>query len=193
MSSPDYYSVSNGPAVAQHSEDSFITYCLTPCFILLCAFPLVMYFKDSILRTLLCIGDSIHHISLYVAYIFNILFALYTLWKELKQLQPQDQHFQQPRTRKAFIQIPPPPDEFLTEVREQLIILIQTSPPLEEFLNEVREQLTISRSTEQISSIQDIQQECSDSQVFQTEQLLLLHTPNIFTEWTYSLLVICND
>ena len=87
----------------------------------------------------------------------------------------------------------PPPDEFLTKVREQLIILIQISPPLDEFLTEVREQLIIFSSTEQISSIQDIHQECSDSQVFQTEQLLLLHTPNIFIEWTYSPPVICND
>ena len=161
MSSPDYYSVSNGPAVTQHSKDSFITYCLTSSVIVLCAFLLVTYFKDSILRTLLHIRDGILCISLYVVYIFNILFGLYTIWKELKQLWPQGQFFQQPRTRKAFIQIPPTPDEFLTKVREQL---------------------TIFSSTEQISSIQDIQQECSDSQVFQTEQLLLLHTPNIFIE-----------
>ena len=53
--------------------------------------------------------------------------------------------------------------------------------------------MTIFSFTEQISSIQDIQQECRDSQVFQTEQLLLLHTPNIFIEWTYSPPVICND
>ena len=53
--------------------------------------------------------------------------------------------------------------------------------------------MIIFSSTEQISSIQDIQQECSDSQVFQTEQLLLLHTLNIFIEWTYSPPVICND
>ena len=53
--------------------------------------------------------------------------------------------------------------------------------------------LTIFSSTEQISSIQDIQQECSDSQVFQTEQLLLLHTLNVFIKWTYSPPVICND
>ena len=134
MLSPDYYSISNGPAVTQHSEDPFITYCLTLSFILLCALPLVTYFKDTILRTFLHIGDGIHRISLYVAYIFNILFGLYTVWKELKQLQPQDQCFQQPRTRKAFIQISPPPDEFLTEVRDQLIIWIQTSPLLNEFL-----------------------------------------------------------
>ena len=194
MSSPDYYSISNGLAVRQHSEDPFIMYCHTSSFILLCAFLLVMYFKDSILRTLLCIGDGIHRISLYVTYTFNILFELYILWKELEQLQPQDQRFQQPRTRKAFIQIPPPPlDEFLTEVREQLVILIQTSPLLNEFLTKVREQLTIFSSTEQISFIQDIQQECSDSQVFQIEQLLLLHTPNIFIEQTYSPPVVCND
>ena len=89
---------------------------------------------------------SIHHISLYIAYIFNTLFGLYTIWKELKQLQPQDQHFQQPRTRKALIQIPL--DEFLTKVREQLIVF---------------------SSTEQTSPIQHIQQECSVSQVFDTE------------------------
>ena len=66
------------------------------------------------------------------------------------------------------------------------------SPPPDEYLTKVREQL-ISSSPEQTSSIQDMQQECSDSQVFQTEQLLLLHTTNIFIEWTYSPPVICND
>ena len=125
-----------------------------------------------ILWTFAHIGDSIHCISLYVAYIFNTLFGLYTIWKELKQLQPQDQHFQQPQTRKTFIQIPPPLDEPLTEVREQLIVF---------------------SSTEQTSPIQDIQQECSDSQVFETERLLFLHTPNIVIELTYSPPAIYND
>ena len=148
MSSPDYYPNSNGPAVTQHSRDPFITYCLTLNFILFCVFPQFMYFKDSILWTFSHTGDSIHCISLYIAYIFNTLFGLYTIWKELKQLQPQDQHVQQPRTRKALIQIPPPLDEFLTEVREQLIVF---------------------SSTEQASPIPDNQQECSDSQVFETE------------------------
>ena len=168
MSSPDYYPDSNGLAATQHSEDPSITYCLTSSFLLFCAFPLFMYFKDSILWTLSCIEDSIHHISLYIMYIFNTLLGLYTIWKELKQLQPQDQHFQQPRTRKALIQIPPPPNEFLTKVREQWIVF---------------------PSTEQISPVQ----ECSDSQVFERERLLFLHTPNTFIEWTYSPLVICND
>ena len=134
MSSPDYYSVSNGLAATQHSEDSFITYFLASSFILFCALLLVTHFKDSILQTFSCIGDSIHHISLYVANIFNTFSGLYTIWKELKQLQPQDQHFQQPKTSKPLVQISPSPDEFLTEVREQLIILIQISPLLDEFL-----------------------------------------------------------
>ena len=197
MSSLDYYPDSNGPAVTQHSEDPFITYCLISSFILFCVFPLLMYFKDSIFWTLSCIGDSIHHISLYIAYIFNTHFGLYTTWKELKQLQPQDQCFQQPRIRKALIQIPPPPEEFLTKVREQLIVFssteqafIQIPPPLDEFLTAVREQLIVFSSTEQTSPIQDIQQEGSDSQVFETKPLLFLHTPNIFIEWTYSPLVI---
>ena len=81
---------------------------------------------------------SIHRTSFYIAYIFNTLFRLYTIWKELQQLQPQDQCLQQPRTRKVLIQIP---------------------PPLDEFLNEVREQLTVFPSTEQASPIQEIQQE----------------------------------
>ena len=70
--------------------------------------------------------DSIHHISFYVAHIFNILSGLYTIWKELKQLQPQDQCFQQLKTSKLLIQISPPLDEFLTKVREQLIIFSST-------------------------------------------------------------------
>ena len=71
--------------------------------------------------------------------------------------------------------------------------MIQISPPPEEFLTEVREQLIVFSSTEQTSSIPNIQQESSDSLVFETEQLLLLHTPNIFIEWTYTPPVICND
>ena len=191
MTSQDYYCISNGPAVTQHSEDLFITYHLTLSFILLCAFPLVTYFKDSILRTISYIRDSIHCISFYIAYIFDTLYGLYIIWEELKQLQPQDQHFHQPKTSKPLVQISPPPDEFLTEVREQLIILIQTLPPLDEYLTKVRKQLIITSSAKWIPSIQAIQQESSDSQVFETEHLLLLHTPNIFIEQTYSPPFIC--
>ena len=75
------------------------------------------------------------------------------MWKELKQLQPQDQHHQQPKTGNSLVQISPPPEELLTEVREQLI-----QPSF----------------TEQTPSIQDLHQ---NSQVCETEHLLHLHTP----------------
>ena len=137
MSSPDYYPDFNGPAATQCSEDLLVTYCLTLTFIVFCAFPLFMHFKASIFWTFLRIGDSIHHISLhiifqsyfiflYITYIFNTLFGLYTIWKECQQLQPQDQCFQQPRTQKALIQILPPLDEVFTEGRKQLTVLLST-------------------------------------------------------------------
>ena len=66
MSSPDYYSDFNGPAATQHSEDPFVTYCLTLTFITFCALPLFTYFKDSIFWAFLHIGDGIHHIYLYI-------------------------------------------------------------------------------------------------------------------------------
>ena len=121
--------------------------------------------------TLLHTSDSIHCITLYIMHIFNTLSGLYTILNELWQLQPQDQQFQQPRTQKALTQILPPLDEFLTEVREQL---------------------TVFPSTEQASPIQEIQQECCDSQVFETEQFFL-HTPHIFIEHIYAPPVVCND
>ena len=171
MSSPDYYTNFNCLAATQRSEDFLITYCLTLTFIVFCAFPLFTCLKDSIFWTLSHTIDSIHHITLYIMYIFNTLFGLYIIWKELQQLQPPDQHFQQPRAQKALIQITPPLDEFLTEVREQL---------------------TVFPSTEQASPIQEIQQECCDSQVFEIEQLFS-HTPHIFIECTYTPLVVYND
>ena len=163
MSTPDYYSIFNGPADTQYSEDSLITHCLASGFILLCALPLVTYFKDSILWTFSCVRDSTCHIYLSVTSIFNTLYTLYIIWKELKQLQPQDQHLQQLKTSKPLVQISPLPDEFLTEVGEELITWIQTSPPIDEYLTKVREQLIIPSVTEWIPSIQDLQQESNDS------------------------------
>ena len=130
-----------------------------------------MYFKDSIFWTFSHIRDGIHCISPYIMYIFDTLIGLYTIWKELQQLQSQDQCFQQPKTRETLIQIPPPLDEFLTEVWEQLTIFLSTEPA---------------------SPIQEIQRECCDSQVFETEQLFL-HTANILIERTYDPPVVCND
>ena len=117
----------------------------------------------------MCIKDIIKCTYFYIAYIFETSYGLYIIWKELKQLQPQDHHHQQSKTGNSLVQTSPPPEELLTEVREQLI---QPS-----FM-------------EQIPSIQDLQQ---DSKVFDIEHLLNLHTPNISIERTYSPLIVCND
>ena len=126
MLSPDYYNNYNGLAATQRSE----------------AFPLFTYFKDSIVWTLLHILDNIQCIRLYTTHIFNTLLRLYTILNELRQLQIYEDQFQQPETQKVLTQIPPP-DEFITEVREQL---------------------TVFPSAEWTPSIQEIQQECCESQ-----------------------------
>ena len=87
-------------------------------------FLLFTYFKDSIFWTLLHILDNIHHIGLYIVHIFNTLFKLYTILNELQKLQIYDDQFQQPGTQKVLTQIPPPLDEFIIEVREQLTVFL---------------------------------------------------------------------
>ena len=142
MSSLDYF---NGPAITQYPEDLFITHCLVSCFLLLCALPLITYFKSSIQQTFVCIENIIKSTYFYITYIFETSYGLYIIWKEIKQLQLQDQHHQQVKTGNSLVQTSPPPEELLIEVREQPI-----QPPF----------------TEQIPSLQDLQQ---DSQVFDTE------------------------
>ena len=135
----------------------------------LCITTNYIFQKQCFADIVLIFGDSIKYTYFYIVYIFELLQGLYIIWKERKQLQPQDQHHQQPKTGNSLVQISPPPEELLIEVREQLI------PP---------------SFTEQIPSIQDLHQ---DPQVHETEHLLHLHTPNISVEWTYSPPVICSD
>ena len=71
----------------QHSEDFLITYCLTLTLIVFCALLIFTYFKDSIFQTLLHILDNIQNIGLYTTHIFNTLFGLFTIWKELQDLE----------------------------------------------------------------------------------------------------------
>ena len=68
--------------------------------------------------------------------------------------------------------------------------MVQTSPPHEEFITEVREQLIQPPFTEQITSFQDAQQDC---QVFYMEYSLNLHIPNISIERIHSPPVVHND
>ena len=68
--------------------------------------------------------------------------------------------------------------------------MVQILPPHEEFIIEVREQLIQPLFMEQTSSFQDSQQ---DFQVFGTEYSLNLHIPNISIERIHSPLLVHND
>ena len=171
MLSPDYYNNHNGLAGTQHSEDFLITNCLTLTFIMFCVLLLFTYFKECLFWTLLHILDNIQHIGLDTTHIFNTLFRLYTILKELQQFQIYNNQFQQPGTQK---------------------VLTQTTPLLDEFITEVKKQLTVFPSVEETPPIQEIQQECCEPQVFEAEQFFS-YPPHIFIECTYAPLVICND
>ena len=69
----------------------------------------------------MCIENIIKHTYFYIASIFETSYGLYIIWKEIKQLQLQDQNHQQVKTGNSLVQTSPPPDELLKEVREQLI------------------------------------------------------------------------
>ena len=166
MSPPDH---SNGPANAQYPVDLLITHCLMSCFLLLCALPLITHFKREIQQTFVCIETIIKHTYFYIAHIFETSYGLYILWKERRQLQPHDQQHKQLKTG---------------------ISLVQTSPLHEEFITEVREQLIQPIFMEQTTSFQDSQQ---DFQVFDTEYSLNLHIPNVSIERIHSPPVVHND
>ena len=56
----------------------------------------------------------------------------------------------------------------------------------------MREQLTVFPLAEQTSPIQEIQQECCESQVFEAEKFFS-HAPHVFLECTFVPLVVCNN
>ena len=153
----------------QYPVNSFITYCLVLCFLLLGALPLYTYFKREIQQTFVCIETITKCTYFSITCIFETSYDLYVLWKELRQLQPYDQQHKQLKTDDSLVQILPPHEEFITEVREQLI-----QPPF----------------TEQTRSFQDSQQ---DFQVFDIEYSLNLHIPNVSIERIHSPLVVHND
>ena len=151
MSSPDYCANHNGLAEIKYSGDYFITYCLSWMLIMFCALPLFTHFKDCILQTIPHILDHFQCIGTFTMHVFNLLLGLYHILKELKQFHLDDNKFQQPVTEQVLMESSPPSDEFIIEVKEQLIVL---------------------PSTDEISSLQEIQQqEYCELQVFDMEQL----------------------
>ena len=63
MSSLGYF---NGLANTQYPADSFITHCLVSCFLLLCALPLITYFKREIQRTFVYIENIMKYTYIYI-------------------------------------------------------------------------------------------------------------------------------
>ena len=110
---------------------------------------------------------TLQSVHIFPLHDFSRHYGWYTLWKELQQLQPCEQ--QHKKTDDLLVQIPPPHEEFITEVREQWI---QTP------------------FAEQAASFQDLQQ---DFLVSNAEYSLDLHVPNVSLERIHFPLVVHND
>ena len=64
---------------------------------------------------------------------------------------------------------------------------------MDKFITEVREQLTVFPSVEWTPPIQEIQQECCESQAFEAEQFFSYTLPHIYIEHTCAPPVVCNN
>ena len=84
MSTPDSF---NGLV----NMDLCITYYIASGFILLCVTPFFLHFKTDIQQIFRHMADTIKCTYLPTMQIFRILHQWYTLWQELRQLQPTGQ------------------------------------------------------------------------------------------------------
>ena len=67
-------------------------------------------------------ADTIKHAYLSTMQIFRILHQWYTLWQELRQLQPTGQQHTHLDTNHRSPQTLPPQDECIMEIRQQWIL-----------------------------------------------------------------------
>ena len=81
MSTPDSF---DGLA----NKDFSITYYIISGFVLLCVEPLLLWFTTNIQQVFGHAADAIRRIYLATTQVFRTLYQWYTLWIELKQLQP---------------------------------------------------------------------------------------------------------
>ena len=84
MLTPDSF---NGPA----NMDLCVTYYIALGCLLLCVTPFFLRFQTNIQRIFRHTADTIKCTHLSTAQIFGILHQWYTLWQELRQLQPTGQ------------------------------------------------------------------------------------------------------
>ena len=113
MSTPD--SFFDGPA----NKDFGITYYIVLGFVLLCITPELLCFTTNIQQIFGHAADAIRCIYLATTQVFRTLYQLYTLWREIKQLQPIGQHHMNGNTNHRSPQMLQPPDEWIPEIRQQ--------------------------------------------------------------------------
>ena len=70
------------------NKDFGITYYIISGFVLLCITPLLLQFTTNIQQILGHVADAIRCIYLATTQVFGTLYQWYTLWREIKQLQP---------------------------------------------------------------------------------------------------------
>ena len=131
--------------------------------------PLFLHFKSKIQWIFVNIGEITKRIYFSTVQLFETLHEWYNLWEELRQLQPCEQQHTQLKTDDQLIQISPPYDEYIMEIRQQWI-----PTPF----------------TERATVFQDLQQ---DFQVSNAEFSLDLHVPNISLERIHAPPVVHND
>ena len=73
------------------NKDFCITYYIALGFVLLCVTPFFLQFTTNIQRIFGHVADTIKHTHLSITQVFGILYQWYTLWQELRQLQPTGQ------------------------------------------------------------------------------------------------------
>ena len=112
MSTPDSF---DGPA----TKDFGINYYIILGFVLLCITPLLLQFTANIQQILGHMADAIRHIYLATTQVFRTLYQWYTLWREIKQLKPIRQPDMNGNTDHQLPQTLQPPDEWITEIRQQ--------------------------------------------------------------------------
>ena len=162
MSTPDSF---NSPA----NKDFSITYYIASGFVLLCVTPFLLWFTTNIQQTFGHTVDTIRWTYLSITQVFGTLYQWYTLWQELRQLQPTGQWHMNGNTDHWLPQMLPPTDKCITEIWQQW-----TPTPF-------KYHITISK---------DLPQE---HQVNTAELSFDLHFPNITQQWINTPLVVHND
>ena len=112
MSTPDSF---DGPA----NKDFGITYYIASGFVLLCITPFLLWFTTNIQWIFGHVADNITRTYLSITQVFRTLYQWYTLWWELRQIQPIGQWHTNGNTDHWLPQMIPPPDKWITEIRQQ--------------------------------------------------------------------------